>query len=93
MDKGFLLIGKDCENIIKDYYYQLVLTEKYDRVMKQLKREVYFCMISPKFSMIKFGKNHTHYYGGTDYLMIMNGVNAYNERNYIFDVIISYMFL
>ncbi len=92
MNKGFNLIGDDCINIIKDYYYQLEHTEKYDKVMKQLNKEVYYSMISPKFSMLKFGRNHTHYYQGKSWLMIMNGINS-NKRYYVFDVIISYLMI
>ena len=32
-------IGKDCEDIIKDYLYQLEITDKYNKVMRELKTQ------------------------------------------------------
>ena len=38
MEKLIDLIGEDCWEIIQDYKTQLDITEKYDKVMRQLKR-------------------------------------------------------
>lgn len=36
--KGFDLIGDDCKQIIFDYYYELVITEKFNKCIEDIKK-------------------------------------------------------
>ena len=85
-NQGFKLIGPDCKNLIIDYLNQLVITEKYDKVMVELKRSVYYHLISARFSMLCFKKQTFHYYGGDNgYLMMIR----YLDEGYMLDSYIN----
>ncbi len=94
-NQGFNLIGPDCKNIIMDYLSQLVITEKYDKVMVELKRSVYYHMISDCFSMLVFNKTTYHYYSSQQgYLMMIRYMDeGYLLEQYIHNRAIEVVYL
>ncbi len=55
-------IGQDCEDIINDYLNQLIMTEKYDCVMKELLDTTHYKYYSERFSGINSVLGILNYY-------------------------------
>lgn len=85
IEEGYNLIGEDCINIINEYVEQLKITEKYNKVMRELKCKVYYNMISDRFSLLRFNGITYHYYNGNDgYLMMVRYLDdGYTLENYL----------
>ena len=82
MDTIGIDIGLDCENIIKDYLNQLVITERFNNVLKQMERENKFTLYSTRFSGHRYGTRTIHYYlsSSKDLLVIRNKIHqTFNE--------------
>ena len=88
MDKLPLVI----EEIILEYVNQLIFTEKYAKVIRQLKDEVvYECEEGTRFSHLCFNGNEIHYYQSinSDLMVIRRGTRG---THYFYNNEVVYLF-
>ena len=95
MEEGFKLIGKDCENIIWDYVAQLDYTEKYNKVMNELKAKTFYLMMSDRFSVVWYNERYHHFYLGSagSLMIVRNMTSLFTYEEYIDGVDVEILIL
>lgn len=85
---GLNLIGVDCKNIIKDYVNDLILTEKFNKVLKELNKTYHYITYNKtKSIMIKKQYNMKLYkiYSINQYDKVYLTISSFDNRG-LYDI-------